>query len=86
MQAQIARQGALRWGDVLRWLLFPLVYIGWTLLHGTWLHWCPYPFIDVDALGVVTTLRNSVGMLLLFAGVGTGLVALDRVLPRRETE
>lgn len=74
--------GAVRWGDVPRWLLFPLVYIVWTLIHGAWLHWYPYPFLDVDALGTATALRNIVGIVLLFAVVSAGLVALDHVLGR----
>ncbi|HEY0231840.1 MAG TPA: Pr6Pr family membrane protein [Dokdonella sp.] len=78
-----AEHRQLRWSDPLRWLLFPGVYLVWTLLRGAWLHEYPYPFVDVDAIGYAAMLRNSVGIGVLFALLGFGLVAIDRALPRR---
>lgn len=74
--------GALRWSDVPRWLLFPLAYVVWVLIHGAWLHWYPYPFVDVDVLGATTAGRNIIGMMVLFAVAGSVIVALDRRLGR----
>lgn len=75
--AGIAR-GGLVWSDALRWLWFPGVFLLWTLARGAWLHEYPYPFLDVDALGFVTVLRNSLGIAALFLVAGLGLVAFDR--------
>ncbi len=77
-----ASHGQLRWGDLGRWLLFPFGYLLWCLLRGAWVHEYPYPFIDVDQLGLATVLRNAVGMLLAFVVAGTLLIAIDRVLGR----
>lgn len=74
--------GQLRWRDVAGWLLLPLAYLAWTFVRGAWLHEYPYPFIDVDQLGLVTVLRNSVVVLALFVVLGVALVALDRMLGR----
>jgi hypothetical protein len=74
--------GQLAWSDVLRWAMFPLVYLGFILLRGAWLHEYPYPFIDVDALGAGTVARNAVGIGLLFLLSGLVLVAVDRWLRR----
>jgi hypothetical protein len=71
------RHGGLRWTDPPRWLLFPVLYLAWCLLRGAWLHEYPYPFIDADALGIATMLRNALGMLALFVVLGAVLVAID---------
>ena len=77
------RHGDLRPADVSRWLLFPGAYLAWCLLRGAWVHEYPYPFLDVDALGLAIVLRNAVGVLALFVVVGMLLVAIDRMLAKR---
>jgi len=74
--------GRLDWRVLPRWLLFPLGYLLWTFARGAMVHEYPYPFIDVDQLGLATALRNSTGVLLLMLVAGTLLVLLDRALGR----
>jgi hypothetical protein len=74
--------GQLAWPDVLRWAMFPLVYLVFILLRGAWLHEYPYPFIDVDALGAGVVARNAAGIGALFLVFGVALVAVDRWLRR----
>lgn len=38
-------------GDVPRTLIWPLLWVAWTLIHGAIADWYPYPFIDVNAHG-----------------------------------
>lgn len=52
-------------------LIWPALYIGYTLAHGAASDWYPYPFIDAARLGYVTALRNGLGMVVLMAGVAT---------------
>ncbi len=78
-----APHGALNWRDAARWLLFPAGYLVWSLLRGAWLHEYPYPFIDVDALGMPTVLRNAAGMVLVFAMGAVVAWAIDGVMGRR---
>jgi len=78
-----AEHRLLRWSDPLRWLLFPAVYLGWTLLRGAWLNEYPYPFVDVGVIGYPSMLFNSVGVGALFALFGFVIVAIDRILPSR---
>ncbi|MER5866433.1 Pr6Pr family membrane protein [Kitasatospora sp. NPDC002040] len=65
----ISRQRALSW------LLFPLLYLSYTLIRGAVVDWYPYPFLDPrhpDGYG-----RVGVACLLVtlaFAGVGAALV------------
>jgi len=78
-----AGHGRLAWSDALRWLLFPLGFLAWTLVRGAWLHEYPYPFVDVDALGFGTVARNALGLGALFLAAGWSLVAFDRMAGRR---
>ena len=78
-----APKGRLRWIDPVKWLAFPLVYGGWTLVHGLATHWWPYGFVDVDALGLGRVLAIFAGLLVFFLLVGVGLVGLDRLFGRR---
>lgn len=78
-----AEHGRLRWSDPLRWLLFPGAFLLWSLLHGAWSGWYPYPFLEAGALGYAAVLRNGVLIGGLFAVLGLSIVALDRLLARR---
>ena len=75
-------KGRLRWIDPVKWLAFPLIYGGWTLIHGLATHWWPYGFVDVDALGLGRVVAIFGGLLVFFLMVGLGLVGLDRMFGR----
>jgi hypothetical protein len=68
-------------GTLLLALIWPAVYVGYTLLHGAASDWYPYPFVDAAQLGYLTVLRNGVGMVVLMAGVATGYRIGDHRLP-----
>jgi hypothetical protein len=36
------------------WLIIPLAYVIYTLVRGSIVHWYPYPFLNVDAIGSAT--------------------------------
>jgi hypothetical protein len=64
-------------------LVWPALYIVYTVAHGAATKWYPYPFIDVSKLGYVTAaLRNGVGLNVLLVGVGALFMWLDHRLPR----
>jgi len=52
-----------------------------TFAHGAIIRWYPYPFLDVDRIGVVKSLVNSAGILVIGFGMAVGILALDKVLP-----
>ncbi|MDQ8029494.1 MAG: Pr6Pr family membrane protein [Brevundimonas sp.] len=75
-------KGRLRWSDPAKWLVFPLVYGGWTVIHGLAADWWPYWFTDVSQLGWIRA-GGYFGALLVFFGlVGLIVVAIDRTLGR----
>lgn len=79
------RHGGLNLRDAVAWLLFPLLYLAWVLLRGAWLGEYPYPFIDAGQLGYAKTAVNALGVLLAFLLLGGILLALDRLMSRRES-
>ncbi|HZE85848.1 MAG TPA: Pr6Pr family membrane protein [Puia sp.] len=66
----------LKWSAIFPWMIFPLVYIIYSLIRGSFTGYYPYPFIDVSLYGLGHVLLNSVlftaaffVLALLFIGV-----------------
>jgi hypothetical protein len=83
--AVLLPHGTLVWRDAFRWLLFPLVFLVWTLIRGAVAHEYPYAFVDVDHLGYGAVLVNSLAVGAVFLVLGLGLIAIDRTLARYTT-
>ncbi len=66
-------------------LLWPALYVVYTLAHGAASDWYPYPFVDVATHGYVTVLRNGVGLNVLLVGVGALFMWADHRLPPSPT-
>jgi hypothetical protein len=66
------------------WLtaVFPVAWCIFTLTRGAIVGWYPYPFVDVDALGLGTVLVNCVWIAVLYLGVAAALTTLDGWLAR----
>ncbi|MFN0283541.1 MAG: Pr6Pr family membrane protein [Kineosporiaceae bacterium] len=68
---------------VLLSIVWPVAFFAWTLGHGAVTGYSPYPFTDVDALGLATVLgRATVGTAVL-AVLAAALWWLDRRLDER---
>jgi hypothetical protein len=61
-------------------LVFPVAWLGFTLVRGALIGWYPYPFIDVTTLGYGRALANTGWVALVFFGIAAGAAALDRRL------
>lgn len=62
----VIRGEKLAWNNIGYWVIYPLVFLGYSLLRGAYVHWYPYPFLDVDTFGYATVLTNSAWVSLLF--------------------
>jgi hypothetical protein len=71
-------KGHLNYWHSLPWLIAPIVYMTITLIRGWFIGYYPYPFIDVDRIGMATVLYNTVGMLFLFWLAGLLMVWIDK--------
>jgi hypothetical protein len=75
-RALLSRRTA--WGS----LIFPICWLGFTLIRGAIAHWYPYPFIDVTHLGYGRAIVNCVWVAVLFLGLAAGATVLDHRLVR----
>jgi hypothetical protein len=64
-----------------RALVWPVAWIGWTLVHGAATGWYPYDFLDVGTLGYAVALRNQAFVVVLALGVLLLFWFVDRGLP-----
>jgi len=51
--------------SLLKWLLYPIVYIALVLIRGSFSSFYPYPFLDVQTLGIGKVLTNSLFLLIV---------------------
>jgi hypothetical protein len=76
------RKGTLHVGSIPWMLIFPLLYGVYTLLRGPFVHWYPYPFIDVSTLGYPRTFRNIGEFIVFFAFMSSIYVLIDHLIGR----
>jgi len=62
-------------------LLWPVAWITYTLLHGAFSNWYPYPFVDVITHGYARVLLNGALVVVVLAIVTTLFWVGDRRLP-----
>ncbi|MFB3739453.1 MAG: Pr6Pr family membrane protein [Candidatus Velamenicoccus archaeovorus] len=70
-------------GVVWRSLVFPIAWTIFTLIRGELVGFYPYPFIDVGAHGYAQVSLNCLVIAVLYVGLATGALVLDRRLGRR---
>ncbi len=70
--------GKIRFMDAFPWLLYPLMYLLYILIRGSFADWYPYPFIDVNQLGISKVLVNSLLLTLTFTVVSFLFIALGK--------
>jgi hypothetical protein len=73
-----APRAGLSWKDSVTWLVYPGVYLVYTLARGAVSGLYPYPFVDVNVLGYGGVLARAGGFLLVFLGMGLLVVAVGR--------
>ncbi len=68
-------------GRTVAWaLLWPIVWLLWTLVIGAASGWYPYPFLDIDEKGTASVTVACLGVTVLFLVVLAVLAAIDRTL------
>nr|WP_281496153.1 Pr6Pr family membrane protein [Marivita sp. S6314] len=73
---------ALRYRDILPWLILPLVYCIYAMIRAQADGVYPYFFLNLANLGLARTALNVLGLLLVFAGVGALIVLVAKALTR----
>ncbi len=76
----------IRWSHLFYWLIFPLAYLFYTLWHGSFSGFYPYPFVNVSELGMDRVLLNSFGVTLVFVLIGVLLIVLGKWQNRQRSQ
>jgi len=75
-------KGSIALRSVLNWLVFPLAYGIYVLVHGQLASFYPYPFVDAGHLGLPRVLLNMAGFAIVMLLVGRLLIGVDRGIGR----
>lgn len=80
------RRRQLKWRDMYPWLLFPALYLAYSLIRGPIANWYPYPFVDVAKFGYGKVAINSLCVLAAILLVSSGAIAWNRRGTLKESE
>ena len=73
---------SIAYQQILKWLIYPLMYLIFILIRGDFSNFYPYPFVNVNDLGLKTVLINSALLILFFIGISAGFIRLGKVIKR----
>lgn len=73
----------IEWKNILPWLIYPLVYLIYTLIRGSFANWYPYPFIDVAKIGSNKALVNSTLVTVAFVVVALLFVGITKWMSKK---
>ena len=72
----------LDWRNIPNWLVYPLVYLVYILIRGSFSGFYPYPFINVSELGMQKVALNAVILLGVFFLVSVILIETGKRIER----
>lgn len=73
------RKGAtLSWRSAFLWLIWPLLYLLYSMIRGSMIGWYPYPFLDPRLVPFPRIISTIVGFMTTFLVLGLAAVALTR--------
>jgi len=71
-------KSTIKYPAIFKWLIYPSVYLVYILIRGNFSGFYPYPFVDVDKLGLSKVLVNSAVLLVVFAGLSALFIRIGR--------
>ena len=78
-------RGRTDWGIVGWSIVYPVLWLVFTLVRGAFVGFYPYPFVDVDEHGYGKVLLNCLLVAVLFLALAAGATTLDGRLRRKTT-
>ena len=73
-------KAASKYNNIPKWLIYPLAYLAYILIRGNFSGFYPYPFVNVNQLGLQKVLVNSVGLIVLFAVLSSIFIRVGRAI------
>lgn len=74
----------VQWKNLFPWLIYPLAYIVVTLVRGSYVHFYPYPFLDVDKYGFDKVLINCIWVSFAFVVISLLFIAIAKGMAKRQ--
>ncbi|WP_366183682.1 Pr6Pr family membrane protein [Flavobacterium ovatum] len=75
----------LNFKPVIKWLIYPLIYLLYILIRGHFSNYYPYPFIDVNILGYNKTFLNSTFLFGFFGLISILFIGISRLISKTKT-
>jgi hypothetical protein len=72
----------LKWKNAFPWLIYPIVYMTYAIIHGAITKFYPYPFVNVNELGYNRALLNAGGVLLIIFFLSLALIAAGKLMKK----
>ena len=72
----------LKWKNAFPWLIYPIVYMAYAIIHGAVTKFYPYHFVDVNELGYNRALLNAGGILLVIFLLSLALIATGKLMKK----
>lgn len=83
-------KNGLKWRHPFFWLIYPAIYLVYTLILSGFTHQYPYPFVNLNTLTITEFVQNVLVLLLVFLVLGFLFVAVGRFIivlqPNRKIE
>lgn len=73
-------KGHLKLTQIFRWLIYPFIYLLYVLVRGGYTGHFPYPFLDVNQLGIQSVAQSSGIIMATFIGVAILLLIVDKLM------
>ncbi|WP_292008283.1 Pr6Pr family membrane protein [Chryseobacterium sp.] len=74
------KKSGLKYGNMIKWAIYPLIYLFYILIRGGFSGFYPYPFVNVSEIGIAQTLVNSFYVLIFFIIVSGLLISIGRFI------
>ena len=74
---------SISYSQILKWLIYPLIYLIYILVRGNFSNFYPYPFVDVNAIGLRNVMINALGLLVLFTLTSAMFIYVGKLIFRR---
>ncbi len=73
----------VKYAQIFKWAIYPLAYLIYILIRGSFSNFYPYPFIDVSNLGMAKVLTNAGVILVMFLTIAALLLFIGKSIIKR---
>ncbi|MEO5777192.1 MAG: Pr6Pr family membrane protein [Flavobacterium sp.] len=73
----------VKYSQILKWMIYPVTYLIFIMVRGSFSNFYPYPFVDVVTLGMTEVLINSAILLFVFIVISVIFLFIGKSIIRR---